>query len=915
MAFVQSTSGGSARNAGLLQFTLTFVGDCSDGNAIVVDILWRRPSGNLTVVDSAGNTFTRIFSSASGDVLAECWYSVNITQGVGVNTIYAEYTGSDDIDDIAMAIHEYANVANATPVDAFNTEIAVNSFGTASITTAHDIDVLHAFGANNPPWAVQLSDPTAGWIQREYVAGGYENMLTVDKQISTPAPSSQSITIVSIADFDPTFAVCLIALRVPPSPATPGTAWLVINEPGIRYTDRSTYLHLASDQTFTLTLRQRGTANLTLIVPAGDPYAPTTGTQCFLYDQNAAGSTLVFAGTIDTWEITWMGEKGYHLVKLTLVSFEQCFDALLVPPQSFFYQPAEDIFRALLASIAGGVPVVPGNIVAPTIVNVLQCNWDRLSDIFDQLATAAGCIWGVDLANLSVFLQPESANPSPFTLQMSDVVWESNTYDVDRTNFRNRQIIRISLDAFSQSSELFAGNGSQTSFTMMRPVDTVTFAWLTYNRQNTALGIFSGDPVDGDTVTIGYPNSGSIYNWSPNAPYAEGQIIVDPANHIQRVTTAGISGSFAPAWNDTGSTTTDPVIFSGNPSVIWQDLGLSGAGGVGASVYTFRNVIDNRVWGEVKIGFAPGQSAINLADAINANQATAGQAFSWPTWENPLVNADPPVVAIGEIHIRNKPAGQDYKASLATTSANFSWSRATTSGGSTTFGTTSLQIAAQGSSNSANLYYTPGSPVVSIFTPPASGQFLQVQYKRAAGDCIVVEDTALVNLRAAIENGTGKYQQLVSDTSNTSNTSGLQKAQAALAAFSVIPISFSFKMFKPGITTGQLLSISFGSFSFPASPAGIDTLVNGTYVVQEVSGSLIPAQPYMDSPTVPGGGHFEYTVKVINVSQIFDYLEFWQGLGGGGGGGGSVSAGAIVPAGADDGDTGGVAINGVEVVY
>ena len=101
------------------------------------------------------------------------------------------------------------------------------------------------------------------------------------------------------------------------------------------------------------------------------------------------------------------------------------------------------------------------------------------------------------------------------------------------------------------------------------------------NTQNHALGTFTGQPLPGDTISIGYPQSGSIYNWIPNAPYGVGQIIVDPANHIQSATQAGTSGATQPSWDDTGGTTSDgpesPELpgFVGN--VVWQDLGLSGA--------------------------------------------------------------------------------------------------------------------------------------------------------------------------------------------------------------------------------------------------------------------------------------------------------------------------------------------------
>ncbi len=60
--------------------------------------------------------------------------------------------------------------------------------------------------------------------------------------------------------------------------------------------------------------------------------------------------------------------------------------------------------------------------------------------------------------------------------------------------------------------------------------------------------------------------------WQPLTTYAAAGSVVDPAGHIQKVTVAGASAATAPAWNDTGGTTTDG-------SLTWQDTGsgISGA--------------------------------------------------------------------------------------------------------------------------------------------------------------------------------------------------------------------------------------------------------------------------------------------------------------------------------------------------
>lgn len=58
--------------------------------------------------------------------------------------------------------------------------------------------------------------------------------------------------------------------------------------------------------------------------------------------------------------------------------------------------------------------------------------------------------------------------------------------------------------------------------------------------------------------------------WTATHAYSLGAQILDPAGHIQQVTTAGTSGSLIPTFNDSGSTTTDGT-------VTWTDEGYNPA--------------------------------------------------------------------------------------------------------------------------------------------------------------------------------------------------------------------------------------------------------------------------------------------------------------------------------------------------
>jgi hypothetical protein len=65
----------------------------------------------------------------------------------------------------------------------------------------------------------------------------------------------------------------------------------------------------------------------------------------------------------------------------------------------------------------------------------------------------------------------------------------------------------------------------------------------------------------------------TINPWVANHSYAAGGgngsgYTIDAANHVQYVTTSGVSGSLTPSWNDSGGSTTDGT-------VIWKDFGTS----------------------------------------------------------------------------------------------------------------------------------------------------------------------------------------------------------------------------------------------------------------------------------------------------------------------------------------------------
>jgi hypothetical protein len=668
--------------------------------------------------------------------------------------------------------------------------------------------------------------------------------------------------------------------------------------------------------------------------------------------------SLEFSGLIQDIQQRWIGKAGNRRVTLTAVSFESVFDTVYVSkPMQYVNQTCGFIFTDLFNTFESGCPVALGTISAGVTIPLFNAQMgDKLSDLFGQLATTSLFTWGVNPQTDLVFFQAPSAIAAPFTLadlQVNapggdlSIIWKINGAD-----YRNRQAVKLSETAFGPSMEFFVGTGQQT-ITLMRPVGQVTNAYATLSTCNTAVGTFSGQPSPGDTVTIGpasgtwlahhlygpggvviingylfvvtFPSSGSAYSglstppwayvtgdtvidgsviwtcqgptglatgtdtytfvspapssvWSPGTVESSGtQInagIIGVGSYIQQCTTPGTTGSTQPVFNTTtGGTTTDGT-------VTWT---------------CEAPCLDNTVFGLVVID-PSGDAATcqNLMDAINANANQRGLTFSLPTWEcnqcNAINNAGT------SFTLQQKAAGAGWVSSSSATGTAFSWSAAQTSSGTSpqaSLGpgegaTISLQVYEQGTSTAApGVAYVKGSNVVTLATPLNVGSNLNIAYVRADAGVIEVEATALVTALAALTHGTGKYQQMVDASSqgliSTSAAAGLQLAQQALAAYSVTPQSFEFTTYQPGLFPGMFLPVSL------SNPTGGTATLNGNWVIEEITAKFLLAKPYFGLY-----GHYRYTVKMVDISEIGSYLDFWKGMGGGSSGG-SAGVGALVP--------------------
>ncbi len=586
---------------------------------------------------------------------------------------------------------------------------------------------------------------------------------------------------------------------------------LFINEPSIGLTDRTTYIDQGDNaaQSFTLQRGARGTAQFVFVVRAGDSYAPTLGTPIFLHEIRGATDKIAFAGTIDDIGIDWnVGDLGDRLYLLSCVSLEQVYDTIFVdPPAAFFGQTCGAIVAALHTTYAVGAPVTLGTITAGATLPAEVYDRDSLSSIFDKLANICGFIWYVDPDTQKLQFRAPTTVAAPFTLTEDLVLWETLQYKQVRQNFRDRQTIRIAFEAFAASNEVFQGDGATKTFDLAFLPAEVVDCKITNAIRSSATGTFTGQPSPGDTITVN------------DAPYI-----------------------FVTAIDNT----------------------LLGA-------------VDNSTV-QVLIGGSTAATLQNLVDAINANPATRGVAFAMPLWPNDACNADAPSGLTFKVWVKWPGAGGNGTP-LAKSCSHFSWSSSTTQGGMDGVETT-LNVATAGANVATDVYYTRGSKTITCaVAPPAAMSnggspevflqaYLSVTYRRLGGDCITVEDTALVAARAAIEHGTGKYHAIISDTENFDAQVGLVRAQQALAAFKVLPAEFAFMTDTPFLTPGDYLTVTI------LSPIGASAILDGNWLVQEVDGNLIPAAEQTPLPL----GNFRYTVRVINTYLVQTYIGFWETL-------------------------------------
>ena len=405
-------------------------------------------------------------------------------------------------------------------------------------------------------------------------------------------------------------------------------SWAVkINEPVGGITDQTAHVNIGesgSSQSFDLQLGQRGTAEITFIIRAGDTYQPTVGSPIYIYQ----GSACRFAGTIDSVESNWLGNAGDFTSILTCVSLEGCFDNLLIPPRTYTEQTAGYIVADLLSSVCYGVPVTAGTIQAGPTIPIQFYAYDSVSSALDDLCTLAGFVWSVDPTTSELNFRVPSAIAAPFTVTGDNTIWESMDWLWSRQNYRNMQVAKLSFDAFPPSNDLLAPGA--TTYNLNWPVDNIKEAFVTAALRANVDWTMLTIPTAGDTVTVG----DAVYTWVTTLDNTqEFEILIgattgDCSFHLQHAicadpSTAGVEFSL-PTWeNGLFNGGTDP---SSSSTTAWVKV----PGAAGNSYGVASSNVDSLYWATpTATGGVDGTStALNVGTGTSADSGSSDLIYT-----------------------------------------------------------------------------------------------------------------------------------------------------------------------------------------------------------------------------------------------------------------------------------------------
>lgn len=245
------------------------------------------------------------------------------------------------------------------------------------------------------------------------------------------------------------------------------------------------------------TLGERGSGSCLLRVADGSGYVPAVGQDVGFWD----GDTRVFGGTIESFTRKRLGARSSPVIEYSLAvsSQERHADKRIIESRSYQSTTAgsivADILARELALEALSGTIGPGADITSIVFDHVTC-----AEAFNQLANLSNYVWSENPDGYVSFV-PRSTTPSSYVLTGADVLMGASIGE-NRSDYRNRQHLRVNWAAFADTVESFWGDGATTVFDLAKdPADIVSITIYDGVYASVA-GTFSGIPSDGDTAAI-----------------------------------------------------------------------------------------------------------------------------------------------------------------------------------------------------------------------------------------------------------------------------------------------------------------------------------------------------------------------------------------------------------------------------
>jgi len=291
---------------------------------------------------------------------------------------------------------------------------------------------------------------------------------------------------------------------------------LIIHEP-TGDTDQTGRIDYNAGFTWDLEQGLRGTATIPLRVFPPDTYRPTIGSPVFILEVISGTPKVVWAGKIMRVNRKWSNNQGCYLNTIACATLDSYFDTIEVyPPQYFEDMTCAAILTSIFNTFCSDCPITLGTIEDGPTITVAYTHREKIRDVFDDLKTKAGKIWGIRNADSKLYFQDSDTTVAPHVL--TTFQFDTGSWDEDQTDYRNEQTIRISFNAFTPSCEMFDGDETTEFFNMTNRVDRIVSAMITNSVRASVTASFPGSPpalpVDGDTFTISRPGFSALaYTW------------------------------------------------------------------------------------------------------------------------------------------------------------------------------------------------------------------------------------------------------------------------------------------------------------------------------------------------------------------------------------------------------------------